>query len=38
VPPDEAERHSLEAHGDPADAELVVVLGGDGTMVRALRM
>ena len=24
-------------HGDPANAELVVVLGGDGTMLRALR-
>ena len=38
VTPDEAAQHGLEAHGDPADAELVVVLGGDGTMLRALRM
>jgi NAD+ kinase len=35
---DEAGRHALESTGDPADAELVVVLGGDGTMLRALRM
>jgi NAD+ kinase len=34
---EEAGRHGLAAHGDPADAELVVVLGGDGTMLRALR-
>jgi len=38
VTPDEAAQHGLEPHGDPADAELVVVLGGDGTMLRALRM
>ena len=38
VTPDEATQHGLEAHGDPAGAELVVVLGGDGTMLRALRM
>lgn len=37
VTPDEAAQHGLEPHGDPADAELVVVLGGDGTMLRALR-
>jgi NAD+ kinase len=37
VGPDEAARHGLPASGDPADAELVVVLGGDGTMLRALR-
>jgi NAD+ kinase len=37
VTPDEAREHALEAHGAPADAELVVVLGGDGTMLRALR-
>jgi NAD+ kinase len=37
VGPDEAARHGLEPHGDPFDAELVVVLGGDGTMLRALR-
>ena len=33
----EGARHGLELHGDPAEAELVVVLGGDGTMLRALR-
>jgi NAD+ kinase len=38
VTPDEARQHSLEANGDPADAELAVVLGGDGTMLRALRL
>jgi NAD+ kinase len=38
VTPEEAAHHDLEARGDPADAELVVVLGGDGTMLRALRM
>ncbi len=38
VTPDEAHQHALEAHGDPADAELAVVLGGDGTMLRALRL
>ena len=38
VTPDEAAQHGLAAHGDPAGAELVVVLGGDGTMLRALRM
>ena len=37
VTPDEAEQHGLEPRGNPADAELVVVLGGDGTMLRALR-
>jgi NAD+ kinase len=35
---DEAARLGLPERGDPADAELVVVLGGDGTMLRALRM
>src|SRR4029078_4522432 len=34
---EEAARHGLEASGDPDDADLVVVLGGDGTMLRALR-
>ncbi|MBA2294433.1 MAG: NAD(+)/NADH kinase [Actinobacteria bacterium] len=34
---EEAERHGVSASGDPAAAELVVVLGGDGTMLRALR-
>jgi NAD+ kinase len=38
VTPDEAAQHGLAASGSPADAELVVVLGGDGTMLRALRM
>ena len=38
VTPEEAARHDLTAQGDPTDAELVVVLGGDGTMLRALRM
>jgi NAD+ kinase len=38
VTAEEAAHHGLEARGDPADAELVVVLGGDGTMLRALRM
>jgi NAD+ kinase len=38
VTPDEAAQHGLAPHGDPAGAELVVVLGGDGTMLRALRM
>jgi NAD+ kinase len=36
-PEDEAEKHSREADGDLASADLVVVLGGDGTMLRALR-
>jgi NAD+ kinase len=38
VTPDEASQHGLAAHGDPEEAELVVVLGGDGTMLRALRL
>src|SRR5262245_22447579 len=38
VTPDQAAQHDLAARGNPADAELVVVLGGDGTMLRALRM
>jgi NAD+ kinase len=37
VAPDEAARHGLEPRGDPASADLAVVLGGDGTMLRALR-
>jgi len=37
VAADEAARHGLEVYGDPRTAELVVVLGGDGTMLRALR-
>jgi NAD+ kinase len=38
VTDDEASQHGLAPQGDPADAELVVVLGGDGTMLRALRL
>jgi len=38
VTADEARHHGLAPHGDPAGAELVVVLGGDGTMLRALRL
>jgi len=34
---DEGARHGVPSRGDPAEAELVVVLGGDGTMLRALR-
>jgi NAD+ kinase len=37
-PADEAEKHEREADGDPAKADIVVVLGGDGTMLRALRL
>jgi NAD+ kinase len=37
VSADEAARHGLAEHGDPATADLAVVLGGDGTMLRALR-
>lgn len=37
VSPDEAARHNLPSNGDTSEAELVVVLGGDGTMLRALR-
>jgi NAD+ kinase len=36
-PEDEAEKHSREADGDLSSADLVVVLGGDGTMLRALK-
>jgi NAD+ kinase len=36
-PADEAEKHEREADGDPATADMVVVLGGDGTMLRALQ-
>jgi NAD+ kinase len=38
VTPEEAAHHDLAPHGDPTEAELVVVLGGDGTMLRALRL
>ena len=37
VGPEEADRHGLSMDGDPTKADLVVVLGGDGTMLRALR-
>jgi NAD+ kinase len=37
-PDDELEKHGLgRDHGDMADADLAVVLGGDGTMLRALK-
>ena len=37
-PDEEVEKHGLGSdHGDLADADLAVVLGGDGTMLRALR-
>jgi NAD+ kinase len=35
-PPEEAEKHAVEASGDLTGAEVAVVLGGDGTMLRAL--
>jgi len=35
-PPEEAEKHAVEPSGDLEGAELAVVLGGDGTMLRAL--
>ena len=38
VSADDAARHGLEEHGSTAEADLAVVLGGDGTMLRALRM
>jgi len=37
VGPEEAERHGIAASGEPSEAQLVVVLGGDGTMLRTLR-
>jgi NAD+ kinase len=38
LPEDELEKHDIDLpEGQPADADLVVVLGGDGTMLRALR-
>jgi NAD+ kinase len=38
LPQDELAKHHLDsADGDTGDADLVVVLGGDGTMLRALR-
>jgi NAD+ kinase len=37
-PDEEVEKHGLGGdHGDLGDADLAVVLGGDGTMLRALR-
>jgi NAD+ kinase len=36
-PADEAEKHERQADGDPSRAGIVVVLGGDGTMLRALQ-
>ena len=35
-PPDEAEKHGLEAAPDTTAADIAVVLGGDGTVLRAL--
>ena len=38
MPADELEKHDIEvAEGEPSEADIVVVLGGDGTMLRALR-
>jgi NAD+ kinase len=36
-PADEAAKHERAADGDPEQADMVVVLGGDGTMLRALQ-
>jgi NAD+ kinase len=36
VDEDEAAKHELSAAGEPAGADIVIVLGGDGTMLRAL--
>ncbi len=35
-PPDEAEKHGLEAASNTSAADIAVVLGGDGTVLRAL--
>jgi NAD+ kinase len=35
-PPGEAEKHGVEAAAEPEAADIVVVLGGDGTVLRAL--
>lgn len=35
-PPEEAEKHGVEATNGLEEAEIAVVLGGDGTMLRAL--
>jgi NAD+ kinase len=38
IEPEEAEKHGVEtADGDLASADIVVVLGGDGTMLRTMR-
>ena len=37
LPEDEVEKHGDDGDGDVADADLAVVLGGDGTMLRALK-
>jgi NAD+ kinase len=38
LPEDELEKHDADLpQGEPSQADLVVVLGGDGTMLRALR-
>src|SRR5438552_144425 len=36
-PDEEAEKHDVATAEDPAGADLAVVLGGDGTMLRALQ-
>jgi NAD+ kinase len=35
-PSEEAEKHGFGSEGDPVSADIAVVLGGDGTMLRAL--
>jgi NAD+ kinase len=35
-PPDEAEKHGLDAAPNPVAVDIAVVLGGDGTVLRAL--
>jgi NAD+ kinase len=38
MPADELEKHDIDlAEAEPSEADIVVVLGGDGTMLRALR-
>jgi NAD+ kinase len=37
VEPDEAVKHGLDARGSADDVDLALVLGGDGTMLRALQ-
>ena len=34
---DEPEKHGFDSRSEPGDADIVVVLGGDGTMLRALQ-